>query len=94
MCWSRHGLLSQKGGQWKKFGEARHRFIWEWMNKDLKKLENDETIRIYGENHDVLEIFAQDWDLADGIVTVSAIDELIEMQLYGEGSNCLIHPLA
>ena len=50
------------------------------MNKDLKKLEDDEIIRIYDENHDVLEISAQDWDLADGMVTVSAIDELIEIQ--------------
>ena len=60
----------------------------------MKKQEDDEIIRIYDENHDVLEISAQDWDLADGMVTVSAIDELIEIQLYGEGSNCLIHPLA
>ena len=49
------------------------------MNKDLKKLEDDEIIRIYGENHDVLEISALDWNLADGIVTVSAIDGLIEI---------------
>jgi hypothetical protein len=30
------------------------------MNKYLKKLEDDEIIRIYDENHDVLEISAQD----------------------------------
>jgi hypothetical protein len=84
----------KRGGQWEKFGKSKNRFILERMNKGLKKLEDDEIIRIYGENHDVLEISAQDWDMADGMVTVSAIDELIEIQLYGEGSNCLIHPLA
>ena len=49
------------------------------MNKDLKKLEYDEIIRMYDENHDVLEISAQDWEPVGGMFTVSAIYEPIEI---------------
>lgn len=69
----------KKGDQWKKFEKLENRFIWEQMNKNLKKLEDDEIIRIYDENHDVLEISAQDWELAGGMFAVCAIDEPIEI---------------
>lgn len=60
----------KKGGNGKKYGESKNRFIWERMNKDLKKQEDDEIISIYDENHDVLEISAQDRDMADGMFNV------------------------
>jgi len=65
--------------QWaKKMGRSRSRFVVEQMDKRLKELEDEEITRIYNETYSAPEIVAQDRELAEEMLNMSAIHEVEE----------------
>ena len=65
--------------QWaKKMGRSRSRFIVEEMDKRLKMLEDEEVTRLYNETYSDPDIVAQDRQLAEEMLNISAIHEVEE----------------
>jgi len=65
--------------QWaKKMGRSRSRFIVEEVDKRLRELEDEEVTRQYNETYSDPEIVAQDRQLAEEMLNISAIYEVEE----------------
>ena len=65
--------------QWaKRMGRSRSRFIVEQMDKRLKVLEDEAVTRLYNETYSDPEIVAQDRQLAEEMLNISAIHEVEE----------------
>ena len=65
--------------QWaKKKGRSRSSFIVEEMDKRLKMLEDEAVTRLYNEIYSDPEIVAQDRQLAEEMLNISAIHEVEE----------------
>ncbi len=59
----------------KKMGRSRSRFIVEEMDKRLRKLEDEEITRIYNEAFSDQETAAQDRQLTEEMLNISAIHQ-------------------
>jgi predicted DNA-binding protein len=72
-------VFLERLNQWaKKMGRSRSRFIVEEMDERLRELEDEEVTRIYNETYSDPEIAAQDRQLAEEMLNISAIHEVEE----------------
>ena len=69
-------LFLKRLDEWaKKMGRSRSRFIVEEMDKRLRKLEDEEITRIYNEAFSEQETVAQDRQLTEEMLNISAIHQ-------------------